>query len=170
MSTFTDASGHEWRLAVTPYEYRKLTSIDIDIYDVVDREKAKELLAKLETDDMLLSDVLWLICEDDAQGLGIDKRSFLKSLPGEVLAAAYLALLEAITNFFRRPEQRMLMQKLIAFVRAAQSRLQTVAQEEINKVDVNSLAETFIESAMNSLGRSESTQSQQDATAAGGTP
>lgn len=171
MASFKDAVGKEWTLAVTPYEYRKIKdALGVDLYDIVDKDKAKQVFAKIETDDILLSDILWQICQSDAEGCGVDQKSFLRSLPGSVLAEAYMSLLEAIRDFFRRPEHRMIMEKMISFVRAVQSRVETEVTREVAKVDTEQQAKTFIDSVMSSLAVSGSTPSQQGVTADGDTP
>jgi hypothetical protein len=160
MASFSDQTGRVWQVVISPYEYRKLKNqLDLDLYDVVDAEKMKAIISRLESDDCLLAEALWLICEDDAKAQGIGRRDFERALQGEALNQGWLAILEAQTDFFKRPEQREVARKLLEFVRAVNQRMEPIVSR-ISERDVQQAAKTFVDSVTNLLEASESTPNQ----------
>jgi hypothetical protein len=94
-----------------------------DLYSLVTEETAQEAMQRLESDDLLLSEILWLLCEEQAISLKIRKSIFLKSLNGAVLESGLSALFEALTSFFRNPIQRKFMEGLAKVYREQKEHL-----------------------------------------------
>jgi len=123
---YVDAFDREWQISVTPWEQAAIhESLGINVYDLVDHTRIEEestdeepvtlsskFIGRLETDDRLLANIMWAICESQAVEQKVDKRDFVRGCTGEALDRAYLAVLGALSNFFRRPEQRLAVKRM----------------------------------------------------------
>ena len=160
--TFKDSKSREWSVSVTPWEAEKIEqAFNINIYDLVDtseEEKAATLIGKLEQDNGFLSAVLWTICQGEHPG--VDKKDFTQSLTGSVLDDAYLALLKATANFFRRPEQRLAMRTLVGRLEKVKEVIFAKAEKEIDESETKFDPVKFVNELGNSLQSRESIPSQ----------
>jgi len=96
VSTFTDANGTKWEIklnATLVKDIRDGLGIDIVSLD-------KDPFARLESDPILLVDVLFMLCEKQCKEQSLSSRDFGERISPEVLEAAIEAMLEAIINFF----------------------------------------------------------------------
>lgn len=169
-ATFTDAVGREWEIAVSPYEQQcVLDALGCDIYDLVDQDKGREFIDKLETDDTFLRRLIWILILDSAQERGVSELDFTKAFKGAVIDQAYLAFIESLEFFFRRPAHRLAMRKLSEMIRKAGAQLAMKQSELLNQVDVDCEVEKLVNFAMNSQPEQASTLSHHTAEEPGGT-
>lgn len=157
MNSFTDTLGRKWNLA-----------LDFDLHEQVKQREGVlllslgdndcELLAKLHTDFALLVNVLWVLCEEQAEANGIvgtdampATRQFAKGLGGDVLENASKALVAAVIDFFPNREQRAALTALMEKAQATGDLLTQAMLAKIQALDPASLASSFIDSAGNSL-------------------
>ena len=109
MKTFKDKNGVVWELEVTVGVVKRVRAVL-----KIDLAKLDETLyLRLSEDPVLLVDLLWVICEKQAQGRTITDEQFGESLAGDAIEEATTALLEAIADFFPGP-RRSLFQKVIS--------------------------------------------------------
>lgn len=93
MARFTDREGRDWVLRIDVWgikQVRERTGFDISGLP----QRAEAL-----TDPVLFSQVLWILCEDQAKAKGIDEKAFLQGLDGDSLDAADPAFEEAFLDF-----------------------------------------------------------------------
>lgn len=107
-ATFTDAAGDSWRVIVTIGKIKSVrqlvndeTGKSVDLFEYVN----DNLAYRLYIDPVLLADVLWVLCKDEAEGRKIDKSAFLDRLNGETLEVAELAFEEAFIDFFPKSQR-----------------------------------------------------------------
>lgn len=107
-ATFTDAAGDSWRVIVTIGKIKAVrqlvnddTGKSVDLFEYVN----DNLAYRLYIDPVLLADVLWVLCKDEAEGRKIDKSAFLDRLNGETLEVAELAFEEAFIDFFPKSQR-----------------------------------------------------------------
>lgn len=116
MATFIDSNKNSWNVAIN---VRKLKGVRENVKDksgkpvdlmetVTDR-----LVFTLLSDPCLVGDVLWYLCNQQAQTLKVSKESFLDSLWGEYLESATEALIEALADFFPKSE-KLILQKIVS--------------------------------------------------------
>lgn len=131
---FKDAKDREWQIAVTPWEQNVIkATLGVNVYDLVDlnliAEESTEdepvtlsskLIKRFENDDMLLANIMWKVCESEATKREVDQRDFIQGCTGEALDRAYVALMGACANFFRRPEHRLVLEKITGALKAIQ--------------------------------------------------
>ncbi len=109
MKAFKDKGGVVWELEVTVgvvKRVRAVLKIDLAKFD-------ETLYLRLSEDPVLLVDLLWVICEKQAQGRKVTDEQFGEGLAGDAIEEATTALLEAIADFFPGPK-RSLFQKVIS--------------------------------------------------------
>ena len=163
-ASFTDDRGRKWSVAVTPYEYEQIkTTLDLDLYDIVNvRETGfAETLRKLETDDVLLASLLWIIVEDEANEQSVSRKEFVKALSGDSLDAGYAAVMEALQGFFRHSGHRDIVKKLADVLKETNLQAAEMVAEELKAMDAKSMAGEFIKRHIDSLESSDSTSKSQ---------
>jgi len=133
MKSFTDNAGRLWTLAVNVAAIKRVRAIcDVDLNSIVELDAKNnptaKLLERLSTDPVLLVDVLYAVCKDQADKLGVTDEQFGAAMVGDGIEQASMALLEAIADFFPA-RRRELMHKLLS--RAKQ--LDTVMLDEADR-------------------------------------
>jgi len=94
MRAFKDSTGHQWQIKLTVGNLLAIKqNLKIDLLDSPEQ---------MPTDIPTLMDVLWFICMDQAQALGIDCMTFGDRLDGDALAAGIDAFMEEWSDFFSR--------------------------------------------------------------------
>lgn len=97
MKTFTDTQGRAWSVTINVDAVRRVRSLlNINLLDVVEGP----LLERLITDPVLLCDILFALCQPEAQSKNVSDEDFGRALGGDVLDGATTALLEELVDFF----------------------------------------------------------------------
>jgi hypothetical protein len=118
MASFEDDKGRVWPVRVDVgviRRVRNLLRVDLNTLVVLDKEAPAEqsLLFRLQTDPVLLVDVLFLACEGRAKELGVDDQAFGRMMAGDVIERATVALLEAIADFTPSPRLRKILRTVL---------------------------------------------------------
>lgn len=115
--SFTDTEGRRWTLNITIADVRRVRDqLDIDLMELVEGG----LLERIAGDPVLLVDLLYALCGDDAAALG--DQAFGRSFDGDVIEQAQRAFVEAVIDFFppaKRETLRRLMSKIEALEQKA---------------------------------------------------
>jgi len=107
MAKFVDADGRPWSVRETVGAIKDVRDeIDVDLADI-----RGETLDRIAEDPVLLVDVLWLLCQEQAKGKEVSAKQFGESLVGDAIDAAAAALVEAICDFFPS-RRRTLLRKV----------------------------------------------------------
>lgn len=107
--TFRDAKDREWSLRLTVGNCREIRdTCHIDFGEITDGKCFVELGTSIEK----LYQVLWVLCEKQAESRSVTPEDFAESFDGDVLDDAQDALMEAVTLFTRR-SMRTAMEKMI---------------------------------------------------------
>ena len=119
MQTFTDIHGRKWTVSITVGTVKRLKSrLNIDILgDMVG------FLAQTQ-DLVTLIDILYVVCKDDADKLGITDEQFGCSFAGPVIQEARNAFMEAYAVFHPDPE-------LTAKIRVIGEKFKAVGEKQI---------------------------------------
>jgi hypothetical protein len=138
MKSFVDKSGQSWAVELTIGIARR-------VFDIGQPES----ISKLLDDAFARFDLLWLLCEQQANQRGIDQAKFDSLLADEgAYVQANDALLGAVEDFFRRIGKESLA-LLMAKSREAAQRLETLATGKVSTID--SALDQTIAKAMNSV-------------------
>lgn len=103
MKTFVDNAGRMWELVVDPYDVKRIEARLK--YNLLDVRLQDEQLAAWLLHPVRIVDTLWLLCEAQAEKLGVTEADFGRALRGTLFDASQ-ALLEELTDFFPLQSQR----------------------------------------------------------------
>ncbi|MGN1121727.1 MAG: hypothetical protein ACI4RV_05115 [Eubacteriales bacterium] len=117
MKSFTDNNGRTWLLHVTVgaiKRVRALCGVDLaNIITISDGGKPKmALLEQLASDPVLLVDVLYAVCKEEADAKNISDAEFGRGMAGDAIEFATSALLDEIIDFFPEAKRRV-FQKIL---------------------------------------------------------
>jgi hypothetical protein len=130
MQSFKDAAGRDWHVAINVAAVKRVKAArDIDLVAAVDPEA--RLLERLAGDPILLVDVLYVLCQPQAQAQNVSDEQFGEALWGESLDRAIDAFLEALTDFFPQA-RRGVLRDLLAKWRALETKAAQAATTRIN--------------------------------------
>lgn len=109
MAKFVDAEGREWGLSLTLGKVKRLRE---ECNFVLGKEATNTRLAEtLFADPETLGRVLWVMIESEAKARDITPEAFANAIDCEALESATLGFMEAITDFFQRPEAAKTIKK-----------------------------------------------------------
>ena len=134
MKSFTDNAGRIWTVAVNVAALKRVRAIcNVDLNAIVEMDEknnpSTKLLEQLSADPVLLVDVLYAVCKNEADAQGITDEDFGRAMAGDVIDHATAALLDEIVNFF--PEaKRQAFQKLLSATR----RFEKIAREKLESL------------------------------------
>lgn len=133
MSSFVDSKGRAWNVELNISKLRKLREANIHL-SPLGRDVYKQLGDVL--DDLLtFGDVMWLLCQKQAEAMGVSNEDFLDSLTGDVLDAAQMAFVEAFIDMAPSSGQREAMRETVAQSRAGRDAANRFMIQEVRKLD-----------------------------------
>jgi len=136
MKTFTDNAGRTWTVALNVTTLKRVKSLcGVDVLDSVN--DGGKLLNRLSSDPVLLCDVIFALCKDQAVAKEISDQDFGCAMAGDSIESATTAFLEELVDFFRG-EKRKTLQRSIArvaryeekFLKAVQLKLEDPKMDE----------------------------------------
>ena len=134
MKSFTDNAGRIWTVAVNVAALKRVRAIcNVDLNAIVEMDEknnpSTKLLEQLSADPVLLVDVLYAVCKNEADAQGFTDEDFGRAMAGDVIDHATAALLDEIVNFF--PEaKRQAFQKILSATR----RFEKIAREKLESL------------------------------------
>jgi hypothetical protein len=127
MATFKDKNGKEWSIAIDAPTIRTIRQeMSIDLGDP--QGKAYD---RMVADPVLLVDVLWLLCKEQAHRDGVTDVQFGRALVGDAIEHATDAMLGVIADFFP-PQSRALLHAMTAKAAKVRSMGMEKAMAKIN--------------------------------------
>lgn len=103
MHPFTDATGRTWRLTITTNELRRVNAATSVRLSDLSEATARQLM-----DPVNLVDVLFAIVAPQNVAPELTLEQFSEAMVGEVLNEAWIALMEAMHDFFQNPQRAQL--------------------------------------------------------------
>jgi len=121
MKTFTDSAGRTWTIAVTVDAIKRVEALikGVNLANLTSGDPP--LLTRLETDVVLLCDVIFALVKPQADQLSVTDEEFGKAMGGDAIMAAHDAFWEELTGFFRqlrRTDTARAIEKQAALVKA----------------------------------------------------
>ena len=157
MKTFTDTAGRTWTVCVNVDAIKRVRALlDINLLEVLD--DGCKLLAQLHDDPILLVDVLYALCQPQAEAQNVTDVQFGQAMSGDALLHANRALLEGLSDFFPSARQRAAMKNLLQKTERVVDRLLDHAETTIAGIDPDSVAQSAIASFGSSREPSASAQ------------
>lgn len=127
MRTFRDARGDTWEIALNVAAIKRVRAIlKIDLADPTSAEQGEAkpiaLVARLDTDLYLLPDVLFVLCQRQAEERSITDEDFGQRLGGEAMRLAHDAFFQEWLDFFRhlgREDLAKVIEKEMSYLKKA---------------------------------------------------
>ena len=153
MRTFNDNAGRTWSLTLNVWTVKKVRDLlGVDLLDLGGEAATRDkpgLLFRLIADPVLLVDVLYVVCKDQADEASVTDEQFGRAMGGDAIDAATKAFLEELADFTPSPRDRARARKVIettwAMIDKAQDVLDAKAEKELPAA---------VESALSALGNS----------------
>lgn len=153
MRVFKDNAGRAWTIAIHVAAVKRVRGLlGLDLYSLVDDRF--QGLGKLLADPVALVDVLYVLCKDEADRLGVADEDFGRAMAGDAIEHASTAFLEELTDFFPDPRVRAGMRKVIEAGRKVRESLMTHLETGLDRIDPDAEARRLIGSYGNSPGSS----------------
>jgi len=159
VKTFNDNSGRTWTVSLNVDAIKRVRALaDVDLMQAV----GGALLERLTTDPVVLCDVLYAVCRDEAEAKSVSDEEFGRALAGDAIEAATSALLEELVSFFPTEAKRRVLGKATAKLKALQARALEVAERRIDSPELDREMANALQNAGISSGSSpESAESTQ---------
>ena len=139
MKTFKDNADRTWTVTVNVDAIKRVRSLlSIDLMEAVEGK----LIERLIGDPVLLCDVIYCVCKEDADAKGITDEEFGRAMAGDAIELATTALLEELVDFFPQGK-RQLLKKALAKLETLQETMLAVVSERLDspELDAQLLAE-----------------------------
>jgi len=155
MKTFTDNAGRTWTVALNVDALKRVRSLcDVDLMQVV--ADGGKLLDRLMADPVLLCDVVFAVCKEEAEAKGISDTDFGKGMAGDPIEHATQALLEELVGFFPNRTQRDVLGKVLGKMRRYAAMAGQLAMAKVDDPELDARMQKAIEDAFQPGGSSPS--------------
>jgi hypothetical protein len=156
MKSFKDNAGRTWVLSIHVAAVKKVRALaGVDLYSLVDDRF--QGLAKLLNDPVSLVDVIYVLCRDEAEKLGVSDEDFGCAMAGDAIEHAARAFVEELVDFFPDPRVRAGLRKVIDAATAVKDRLMEHLEASVARIDPDFEANRLIASSTSSPAPSAST-------------
>lgn len=146
MKKFQDAKGRDWLLEISTTSLRRVrAALEVNLLAIVE---GKELFERLASDPVLLCDVLFVLCQDQAKERSLSDEEFGLGLRGDVLDAATEALLEELCDFFPHPRKRAVLRKMLAKLKAYQGAAIDLVEAKLESPELEAWMRAQLEAAL----------------------
>ena len=146
MKTFKDNADRTWTIAVNVGAIKRVRSLlDLDLMEAVEGK----LIERLIGDPILLCDVIYCLCKDDADSRGITDEEFGRAMAGDAIELATTALLEELVDFFPQGK-RQVLRKALAKLETLQITMLNVVNQRLDSPEF----EAQVEAELKRLGAS----------------
>jgi hypothetical protein len=124
MHKFKDSEGREWQVSLNGYQLKKLK--DTIGFDARDHES----ILQAANDPILLCNVMYVLCEDQAKNLDLTDEDFGRAMGGDAIEQAADAYMQETADFF--PRQKPALKAMLARMTETQDRATALATEKLN--------------------------------------
>ena len=133
MKTFKDNADRTWTVTVNVDAIKRVRSLlSIDLMEAVEGK----LIERLIGDPVLLCDVIYCVCKEDADAKGITDEEFGRAMAGDAIELATTALLEELVDFFPQGK-RQLLRKALAKLETLQETMLAVVNERLDSPELD---------------------------------
>ena len=156
MHSFRDNAGRVWAVAINVAAVKRVRGlVNVDLYKLVD--DGFKPLAALVADPVLLADVLYCLCKDEADARQVTDEDFGRALAGDAILSAAEAFSEELIDFFPDARTRASLTKVLAAGRTVREKILDHAEALVEGLDPAAEARRWIASFGTSPGASGST-------------
>jgi hypothetical protein len=110
MRTFEDTAGRKWAVVITVDTIKRVRGLlNVDLLEITDGS----LIEKLIRDPVLLCDVVYAVCQPEADQQGVSDVQFGQAMAGDAIERATQALLEELVDFSPSPRDRANLRQVL---------------------------------------------------------
>lgn len=136
MKSFTDNTGRSWVIQVTVGTIKRVRALcNVDLANIISLEPGMtpkiDLLEQLASDPVLLVDVLYAICKEEADNRNVSDEDFGRAMVGDAIELATAALLDEVIDFFPETKRRI-FRKILDATRRFEIKTKTALSELLN--------------------------------------
>lgn len=155
MSSFIDTAGRRWAVEVNTVTAKRVRkTLNVDVLRLFDDQMKP--LGELLSNPIDFVDVLYVLCQEEADRRDVSDEDFGRSLGGGTLDKAADAFLEALADFFP-PERGKALRTAFNKVRKASLILTEQAQKRLDELSPEELAKLLGGLSGNAPASSDST-------------
>ena len=148
MKTFTDSKGRNWEVELNIRQMKRVRdTLGIDLVNVISTGKdgtvSTDMLERVESDPILLVDILWVLCEGQAKPAGVTDDDFGSSLAGDSIEDATRAFLDELVDFFPGA-RRLYLKKAVDLARKFRQESLEVLQKVLASPDLEERMKTSL--------------------------
>lgn len=166
MQRFTDIKGREYSIEVDTYAVGAVRKArlglepdgsgdPLDLLQLVEPDGINRLLR----DPVLLVDILAVVCEDQIKEHGIDARGFSRSMRGDAIEQATVALLRETVSFIPNPQARAAHLRVLEAILGGRAKLIERMETELVPLAIAQLESELTKSGASSGSSPESSES-----------
>jgi hypothetical protein len=142
MKTFKDTADRMWTVQINVDAVKRVRdALGINLTKAVD--DGFKLLAEIVEDPIRLVDVLFVLCQEQAEKQGVTDVDFGRSMSGDAIMQAAEAFIEALTGFFPNARSRAMLTALLGKGRKVRDLMMDKAELQIKALDPKKLASTL---------------------------
>ncbi len=150
MKTFKDNADRTWTVTVNVDAIKRVRSLlDIDLMQAVEGK----LIERLIGDPVLLCDIIYCVCKEDADAKGITDEEFGRAMAGDAIELATTAMLEELVDFFPQGK-RELLRKALAKLETLQATAIDVVSKRLDSPELDRHLEAELKKLGDSFGSS----------------
>jgi hypothetical protein len=154
MAVFEDRNGQSWVVDISVTTLKRLRSHGVDIQEGIG--KTGELFDKFLTDPIFLVDMLYVVCQQQAEERSISDEEFGVALgTADAIESATKAFIEGLKSFF--PHQAKVITLAIEKLRQVQEKLSEEMIKQMENLNVDEMTKQFGKSLTSALESSAST-------------
>jgi hypothetical protein len=149
MKTFTDNAGRTWTLAINVDAIKRVRGLlDVDLLGILDGQ----LIERLYRDPVLLCDVVYAVCQPEADAREVSDEEFGRAMAGDAIDHATKALLEELVNFCPSPRDRANLQRILDTTWNVMDKARDVIEARLATVDAEALVAQALATSGSSSG------------------
>lgn len=144
MKTFTDNTGRAWTVALNVGTLKRVRTLcEVDLMQAVEGKLVERLIA----DPVLLCDVLYAVCKEEAEKQKVSDEDFGRGLGGDAIDSATTALLEELVDFFPQ-RRREVLRKALEKMQSLQEKSVRAAMVFLESPELDKRVENAIASVL----------------------
>jgi hypothetical protein len=148
MKTFTDNTGRVWTVALNVGTLKRVRALcEVDLMQAVEGKLVEKLIA----DPVLLCDVLYAVCKEEAEKQNVSDEDFGRGLGGDAIDSATTALLEELVDFFPQ-RRREVLRKALEKMQSLQEKSVRAAMVFLESPELDRRVEKAIASVLPTIG------------------
>jgi hypothetical protein len=146
MKSFTDHAGRAWTIVVNVGAVKRVRSLcGVDLMEIVG--DGGKMLERLVSDPVLLCDVIYAVCREEATARTVSDEDFGRLMAGDSIAQATDALLDELVDFFPRARREVLA-RVLDKMRRYEAKALSLANARLDDPALDQRVEKALEGAL----------------------